>query len=227
MGRERAMKQLKKIVMMLVLAMMLTSVPAAVQAASVQSVQTATVKNGLRKENGKYYYYVKGKKLLSSWKTITQSGVAYRYYFGANGAAYAGTRVNNQNRNILRKIGNYQYAFDYKGHMLKGVQTIYSAYQFKLYAFSKTNGHLYPEASKTLQQLSTVKVTFTGTVYPAYGKLKAKLKALGEKELKVTFMCDSCFGDGRDGTITYPTFTLSIFKYRESGLCIVMDVQSR
>ena len=36
---------------------------------SVTEVQAA-VKKGLKKENGRYYYYVKGKKIKNTWKSI-------------------------------------------------------------------------------------------------------------------------------------------------------------
>ena len=40
-----------------------------VQAAS--TAKAAKVKNGLKKEGGQYYYYVKGKKVKNTWKTVT------------------------------------------------------------------------------------------------------------------------------------------------------------
>ncbi|MDO5422247.1 MAG: hypothetical protein Q4F41_00800 [Eubacteriales bacterium] len=67
-------------------------------------VQAATVKNGLKKENGKYYYYVKGKKVKSTWKTIEYYG---KCYFGKDGSAYIG----------WKKVGSSYYCFDTKGRM--------------------------------------------------------------------------------------------------------------
>ena len=64
------------------------------------TAEAASVKQGLVKENGKYYYYAVNKagksvKVTEKWKTVkvTKNGkTSYsRYYFGKNGAAYAGS----------------------------------------------------------------------------------------------------------------------------------------
>lgn len=70
-----------KVVFLALCAVMLFAlcVPAAasadVQTSTEENVET--VKNGLKKEGGKYYYYVNGKKVKRTWKKINGK----RYYF--------------------------------------------------------------------------------------------------------------------------------------------------
>ncbi len=67
------MKKWIKILSM-VLCLILSQVPVLEPVTTLQTVQAATtktVKNGLKKENGQYYYYVKGKKVKNTWKTVT------------------------------------------------------------------------------------------------------------------------------------------------------------
>ena len=72
----------------------------------------AVVKTGLKKENGKYYFYnAKGEKIKNQWKSIKTNGVAYRYYFGSNGAAFMGTKT----VPLLKKISGRYYAFNAMG----------------------------------------------------------------------------------------------------------------
>lgn len=68
-------------------------------------VSAKAVKQGKKLENGKYYYYVKGKKIKNQWKTISKK----RYYFKKDGSAAVG----------WNKIGNKAYYFDAKGVMEK------------------------------------------------------------------------------------------------------------
>lgn len=92
------MKKWIKILAM-VLCLMLVQLPVLEPVTTLQTVQAATtktVKNGLKKENGQYYYYVKGKKVKNAWKTVTVTNskthkkTSYRYYFTGTGRAYKG-----------------------------------------------------------------------------------------------------------------------------------------
>lgn len=74
--------------------------------APVQAAVTMAVKKGLKLEKGNYYYYVKGKKVKNTWKTIGKK----KYYFKASGAAAVG----------WNKIGKKAYYFSAKGVMAKG-----------------------------------------------------------------------------------------------------------
>lgn len=71
------MKKWTKKILVAVLCLMMLQMPAAEPLIAVQTVQAAStakvakVKNGLKKEGGQYYYYVKGKKVKNTWKTVT------------------------------------------------------------------------------------------------------------------------------------------------------------
>lgn len=71
------MKKWTKKILAAVLCLMMLQMPAAEPLIEVQTVQAAStakaakVKNGLKKEGGQYYYYVKGKKVKNTWKTVT------------------------------------------------------------------------------------------------------------------------------------------------------------
>ncbi len=69
-------------------------------------VSAKTVKKGLKKEKGNYYFYQKGKKVKKQWKTIKKK----TYYFKNNGAAAIG----------WNKIGRKAYYFNDNGVMAKG-----------------------------------------------------------------------------------------------------------
>ena len=79
---------------------------------SVRRVQMKqTVKNGLKKEKGKYYYYEKGKKVRKTWKNVRLSnGLTRRYYFLSNGAACT---------SAMKWRGDY-YVFNKKGMLRTG-----------------------------------------------------------------------------------------------------------
>ena len=129
------MKRLKTVLLLLMLSfcIQITAAPGTVNAAG------ATVKKtGLVKQKGKYFYYQKGKKLKSQWKTVTVKGKKYRYYFGKDGAAYAGKVKYGEKVPAVKKIGKATYAFDCNGRMLKGIQVINQ----KFYVFSASSGKL-------------------------------------------------------------------------------------
>ena len=87
------MKKWTKEILAAVLCLMMLQMPAAEPLIAVQTVQAAStaqaakVKNGLKREGGQYYYYVKGKKVKNTWKTVTVTNkttgrkMTYRYYF--------------------------------------------------------------------------------------------------------------------------------------------------
>lgn len=116
-----------------------------VQAAS--TAKAAKVKNGLKKEGGQYYYYVKGKKVKNTWKTVTVANkttgkkMTYRYYFSNTGKAYKGGTFFGENYLLVKKIGGKYYGFNRYAQMVKGVY--YSAYgqsRAGFYAFNTKTG---------------------------------------------------------------------------------------
>ncbi len=110
------MKKWTKKILAAVLCLMMLQMPAAEPLIAVQTVQAAStakvakVKTGLKKEGGQYYYYVKGKKVKNTWKTVTVANkttgkkMTYRYYFSNTGKAYKGGTFFGENYLLVKKI---------------------------------------------------------------------------------------------------------------------------
>ena len=81
----------------------------------------AEVKNGLKKEGGKYYYYVNGKKVKNQWKLVGNKW----YYFDANGVGCIG----------WKQIGGKWYYFNSDASMRTGWLTYNNK---KYYLFPKS-----------------------------------------------------------------------------------------
>lgn len=125
------MNKLKSAVIAVMFLMMLTVMPFGVYAAEssgnmqvedsiVPSASAASDKNGLIKEKGKYYYYVKGKKVINSWKKIN----GYSYYFTGTGRAVT---------SYIRLNGK-AYVFESNGHLLrKGKSVFYKLGKYTFY----------------------------------------------------------------------------------------------
>ena len=105
----------------------------------------AAQKKGLKKEDGKYYFYSKGKKVTNKLKKVSQKKGTYYFYFGKDGAAYQAKMIGEKNDegkivNVLYnvklfRIGNKQYGFDCYGHRVE--KGIYVDSKSKLYVFDK------------------------------------------------------------------------------------------
>lgn len=134
------MKKWKK-VLAAILCLSCIQAPVTAETGTVQ-VQAAAVKNGLKKEGTSYFYYVDGRRVTNTWKSVstTENGkkVTYRYYFGEDGAAYTGKKVNGKTQIALKKISGCYYGFDSYGRMVTGTYLISGVYR----TFSKTTGKL-------------------------------------------------------------------------------------
>lgn len=132
------MKRIRKILLLLTgIALMNVSAVCQDSVLSVQASETETKTEteteteaapklaGLQKKNGSYYFYEDGKPVTNTWKTIKDKKTkkSYKYYFGANGKAYAAKNVVKTERYtqnvVVKKIGKYYYGFDRLGHMVK------------------------------------------------------------------------------------------------------------
>ena len=178
------------------------------------TAEAASVKKGLVQENGKYYYYAVNKagksvKVTEKWKTVkvTKNGkTSYsRYYFGKNGAAYAGSEKLGVKTPAVKKIDGKYYGFGVDAKMLKGTYFINE----KFYVFS-SNGTFDSARSSSLRR--------------AYGyeKKAAQLKKLLGKAKK-TESLNGCYGSGKEYLIYYPNFVLNTGK-NAKGVEVILSV---
>ena len=204
---EKMLKKSVKIILtvfcLLFVAVSAVSVDAAETTQTTQSGQT-TVKKGLVKEKGKYYFYeVKedgtSARIKNKWKNVKDAKTkkTYRYYFGKDGAAYAGSKdMFGRKKLAVKKIGGKQYGFDTNARMIKGVAASYLNSGEKLYAFnSKTGVYDVPKTKK---------------IRKAYGyeKKAAPLKQLLGQPKKIK-KGTGCYGNGKEYLLYYDNFVLS------------------
>ena len=145
-----------------------------------KAAAVSTEKKGLKlRDNGKYYYYVNGKRLRNSWKVIKGK----RYYFTAGGSAATGYRKINgvkyifnakgqfakTGKTTLVKVGEKSYLADAKGRPLTGWQI----YKNKLY-YANSKGMVLKNTTK-----DGIKFSKTGAAKNSVStKLKMKTMAL-------------------------------------------------
>ena len=179
------------------------SVDAAETTQTTQSGQ-ATVKKGLVKEKGKYYFYeVKedgtSARIKNKWKNVKDAKTkkTYRYYFGKDGAAYAGSKdMFGRKKLAVKKIGGKQYGFDTNARMIKGVAASYLDSGEKLYAFHSKTGVYDVAKTKKIRK-----------VY-GYAKKAAPLRQLLGKPIKIK-KGTGCYGNGKEYLLYYDNFVLS------------------
>lgn len=197
----------------------LTFLSAAVfQTAAPVTAEAASVKSGLKKENGNYYYYQSGKKIKNTWKTVKvrKNGktVSYRYYFGKNGAAYKGTKTLGELDLAFKKINGKYYGFNASAQMLKGTYVKRSSTgRAQFYVFNSKTGVYDSAKTKKLRTASK------------YEKNAAALRKLLGKPAK-TVKLDSCYGSGKDLLLYYTNFIVTLYR-SPSGKEIVLDLCGR
>lgn len=245
----------------------------AAEAAVENTVETPALKEGLVKENGKFYFYVKGVKQKSCWKDIervsggktvtsryyfSRSGEAlaaakgqgtlvkkigskyygfdiygrmiknsfrtvkvkkkgktsvYRYYFGSNGAAYAGKMISGTNEIAVKKVGKKYYGFSADGKMARGNWVKGN----KLYAFHPKTGVYDAAKTKKLRKAA------------GYEKDASSLRALlgRPKKSKAVEGCYRPASVGSEVILYYDNFMVDIFRYSATGKEIVIGVMGR
>lgn len=180
---------------------------------TVEQVQAATVKKGLKKEGSYYYYYSKNKKVKKTWKTVktTSNGkkVSYRYYFGSNGRAYAAKNLKKSDgytKNIvLKKIGKYYYGFDNKGRMVKS-----GYYNNPLKFNSQGDSKTYYIDKKGRYNAAKSKAICKAGAYGANAASLRKILGTPKKVKKL----NSCFGEpGDDYQLNYANVYVTIHRY--------------
>lgn len=206
-----------------VLCLMMVQVAVPESVTAVQTVQAATtskVKNGLKKENGQYYYYVKGKKVKNTWKTVTVKNsktgkkTSYRYYFSSTGKAYKGGSIWGESYLAVKKIGGKYYGFNKSAQMVKGV--CYSAYgsaKKGFYVFNTKTGVYDSRKTASLRK---------GFIR---GKSSSTLRKLLGKPLR-TKKVSGCYGNGQEYMLEYSKLWVNTYKDKK-GKEIVLDVISK
>lgn len=158
---------------------------------SAAAAAKTTVKSGLQKESGKYYYYVKGVKIRNKWKSIKEGKKTWRYYFGKTGAAYtASVPDENYTYNVkVYTIGKKKYGFDTEGHMVTGLQLVK-----KLNSAGKTKKQtLYYFTSKGIyKEVKTKKIRKLLKHGMKSSSFITDLKKLAGKATKIKRFKDSC-----------------------------------
>jgi hypothetical protein len=199
--------------LLLILCLMFVQLPAIGGTSVPARVEAATVKKGLKKEGGKYYYYQNGKKVKNTWKTVktTKNGktVSYKYYFGSNGAAYAGTKTDWDTTIAFKKIGGKYYGFNASAQMVTGIYVSNDSF----YVFNEKTGVYDASATKKLRAASK------------YQKNAATLRKLLGKPSR-TETTDGCYGDGEELILYYPHFMVNLYRDKK-GKEIVLGVMSR
>lgn len=174
------------------------------------TVMAKEVKTGLQRENGKVYFYQNGQKVRNTWKTVKEikkgKSVVSRYYFGSNGAAYAGRKIYGTNVPAIKLINGKYYGFGTEGRMLRGIYVVNG----KFYVFDSNTGIGNEQKSAILRSAS------------AYEKDASKLRSLLGKPKKVKVL-ESCYGDGQDLLLSYSTFYVNLFR-NQQGKEIVLGV---
>mgnify|MGYP004641533899 FL=1 len=216
------MKKWMKI-LAVVFCLLMVQIPVLEPVASVQTVQAATtskVKAGLKKENGQYYYYVKGKKVKNTWKTVTVTNsktgkkTSCRYYFTATGKAYKGGTAWGENYITVKKIGGKYYGFNKYAQMVKGIR--YSAYGSSgkgFYVFNTKTG-VYDSKKTAALRKAFVREKSSATLRRLLGKPVKTKKVSG------------CYGNGQEYMLDYTTFWVNTYKDKK-GKEIVLDVISK
>ena len=149
-------------------------------------------------------------KKKGNWKTVRKKGRTYRRYYDDNGKLVRGM----VQKPKVKKIGNATYAFDKKGYMLTGVQVI----REKLYYFAD-DGKLQNEITSLLQAASAQEQETAA--------LKNMLSELGCPLKKEVYYRIGCRGSGVDGSLYYPGFEISVFRYDDGRVVVISIVPSK
>lgn len=146
--------------------------------------ETTELKEGLKTEKGKIYYYENGVKVKNQWRKSGQ----YNYYFGANGAAYAAPKISGMKQNVLvKKIGSKKYGFDRKGHKI--ISGVYSDETGTAYVFKKgvLNAKASTKVNKAAKNMVSAKTIRKLLGKPIKTKKYTSCLVLGGKDLKLFY----------------------------------------
>ncbi len=195
--------------------------------------------DGLVIEDGSYHYYEDGKQVKSRWVTVDDD----TYYFRKNGDAAV----------LSCKIKGKYYVFDTKGRLQqpssKKIVKIHTGNgTYKKYmvrpngtavsGWAEKKTRYFDETGEMTTGITVIKEKFyafnSGGKYNE--KKTKKLRAAAKYEQpfaalqniigrpEKTQYLDSCYGNGKDGILTYDTFTVYTFK-PASGTEIFMGAE--
>ncbi|MDY5496557.1 MAG: hypothetical protein SPF99_01045 [Anaerobutyricum sp.] len=231
------MKKMRNLLAVTFLAFVLFSLPVASGINQPVIEVEAKTRNGLVKKGSTYYYYKRGKKVKKQWVKVKKKSYYFKkdgkaatgsykikskyYIFKANGQLYKPSKkkivtVKGQKYQVSPKgtavsgwtSGKQRY-FKKNGAMATGIQSIRNTF----YAFD-ASGKQNVTLSKKLQGASNYEQDMTA-LYALIGKPVSASYAPG------------CYGgSGKDGTLVYPNFIVSTFRY-DDGREIFMDVNAR
>lgn len=167
----------------------------------------------VKKIKGKYYGFdKKGRMITNKFRSVKKKKgkktVTYRYYFGKNGAAYTGKKVNGVKEIAVKKIGSKSYGFDVYGRMVKGIWVK----GVKIYSFDTKNGVYSSSKSKKLNHAAE------------YLKDAAEIRRLLGTPKK-TEQVEGCFlapSEGSEYLLYYDNFALDIVRYKATGKEVVV-----
>ena len=175
-------------------------------------VQAASKKKGLVKAGGKYYYYVKGKKVKNKWKTLKDGGKKYRFYFGKKGAAYKAPNAYQNACNVkLYKIGKKQYGFDNNSHLAS--PGIYVTYDFQVVVIGK-KGVYDAKKTKSIRKKLNLGHKMDKTIYKTVTDIFGKPLS--------TFTTDSC-----DPWNETDSFTDVILEYKNLEVQLIQNDRTK
>lgn len=203
------MKKLRKILLLLGVTLILV-LGCTVQAAEVKTTTTSTaVKKGLKKRsNGKYYYYVNGKRLRNSWKVIKGK----RYYFTKGGSAATGSwkikgvryifnakgQLAKTGKTTLVKVGEKSYLANAKGRPLTGWQI----YKNKLY-YANSKGMVLKNVTKDGIKLTKTGAAKSGVNTNLKMKVMAVIKSITNDSMSQSQKLRACWEYVVDGNFYY------------------------
>lgn len=176
---------------------------------------TPQQKTLVKKIGGKYY----GFNSLGRVRTNTFCNVkmkkgkttsTYRYYFGSNGAAYAGKKSYGTPEIAVKKIKGKYYGFNLNGNMVKGTWVKSG----KFYVFGKS-GVYNAALSKKLRAAA------------GYEKDAAALLSLIGNPKKIQVLENTCYGNGTEMYYYYDNYFADIFKFSGTGKTIVLGVSAK
>ena len=241
----------KLLLLILCLGLFQTSALPLFPAETVQAAVFKAVKNGLKKENGKYYYYQKGvkvkKKLIrisdtkiyyfssngsavtNAFKTLTDTdGKKYRFYFGSAGKAVVASKIYGQGKNfVVKKINGVYYGFDTLGHLIKGMWVD----QKGTLSFFENNGAYSAAKTKPLRSAIKKYLGKKPASETGYTKVYTYLKnALGSHKVRKSSSC-MIWGNTSDAytdiTMEFTNFNILLIMNNRTKQYYFYDIYSR